>query len=143
MDVLVLGSFFVERKEQRGRNKVQGIGTAKVDAADGNDADGIPAEAYAIGDRLGKKFRADQVYLFGSYARRSAGPDSDLDFLVVVPESQKSRYQRAIEARGYIRGASLPIGVIVMTRAEWDRDLEAVCSLASTVKREGKMLSGQ
>ena len=102
----------------------------------------LPPEAHAISQRLAESFNAEQVYLFGSYARGSAGPDSDLDFLVVVPESNKTRYQRAIEALGYIRGIRFPADIIVMTRAEWERDLEAVCSLASSVKREGRILNG-
>jgi predicted nucleotidyltransferase len=82
------------------------------------------------------------VYLFGSYARGDAGPDSDLDFLVVVPASDKSRYERAVEARGFLRGIWAPKDIIVLTRAEWESDLKVVCSLASTVRREGVRLDG-
>ncbi len=108
-----------------------------------SSADSLLPEAYAISQRLAESFNAEQVYLFGSHARGSAGPDSDLDFLVVVPKSKKTRYQRAVEARGYIRDVSFPADVIVMTRSEWERDLTVVCSLASTVKREGRLINGR
>ena len=36
--------------------------------------------------RLVEFSRPDRIYLFGSEARGEAGPDSDLDFLVVVPD---------------------------------------------------------
>lgn len=45
----------------------------------------------------------DCVYLFGSHARGEAGPDSDMDFLVVVPGSAKTRYERAVEALRFVR----------------------------------------
>ena len=124
-----MGKFFLQRKliaEQR-------------EPPDG--AALIPAEAHLIGRRLYEAMAPDWVYLFGSYARGCAGPDSDLDFLVVVPESTHSRYQRAVAALGYVRDIHFPKDIIVMTRTEWERDLEAVCSLASTVKREGRLIS--
>lgn len=129
MDILVMGSFFVERTSARQNDQLERVAI-----------EAVPQEAYAIGRRLREGFAAEQVYLFGSHARGCAGPDSDLDFLVVVPQSAKSRYQRAVEALGFVRDIHFPKDIVVMTRAEWERDLEAVCSLASTVKREGRLL---
>ncbi len=37
--------------------------------------------------RLVEAFRPDRIYLFGSRARGEAGPDSDYDIMVVVPDS--------------------------------------------------------
>ena len=105
--------------------------------------DTLPLEAHAIGQRLKEALAADRVYLFGSHARGNAGPDSDLDFLVVVPHSAKSRYERAVEARGLVRDIRFPKDIIVMTRAEWEADLTVVCSLASAVMREGMLLDGK
>jgi hypothetical protein len=39
-----------------------------------------------IADRLVEFYRPIRIYLFGSVARGDDGPDSDLDFLVVVPD---------------------------------------------------------
>ncbi len=97
----------------------------------------IPPEARVIGQRLQEALGAEQVYLFGSHARGSAGPDSDLDFLVVVAESTGTRYQRAVEARYAVDGIKFPSDIIVLTRAEWEWELRAPCSLSSTVAREG------
>src|SRR6266850_1145411 len=36
--------------------------------------------------RLVEYFQPERIYLFGSVARGDDGPDSDLDFLVVVPD---------------------------------------------------------
>ena len=35
--------------------------------------------------RLVETYRPERVYLFGSHARGDAGPDSDYDLMVVVP----------------------------------------------------------
>ncbi len=100
----------------------------------------LPSEAHAIARRLRETMAAEEVYLFGSHARGDAGPDSDLDFLAIVPESTKSRYQRAVQARDAIDGVSFPSDIIVLTRAEWEWELKAPCSLSSTVAREGVAL---
>ncbi len=152
MDVLVMGNFFLERKEDRERSlpqrvpraadEAEEIGASKRAGIGGNHANQIPREAYAISHRLEQRLGAEEVYLFGSHARGDAGPDSDLDFMVIVPQSEKSRYQRAVDALYATDGLSFAKDIIVMTRAEWERDLQAVCSLASTVKREGIALHG-
>jgi predicted nucleotidyltransferase len=53
--------------------------------------------------RLVDFYHPVRIYLFGSEARGEAGPDSDLDFLVVVPddtpEFMKPREFRVAEAR--------------------------------------------
>lgn len=108
-----------------------------VPPANAVNKDSIPPAAYEISRRLSERLGTSQVYLFGSYARGSAGPDSDLDFLVVVAESNKTRYQRAVEARYAIDGLTFPSDVIVLTREEWERELKAPCSLSSAVAREG------
>lgn len=99
--------------------------------------DTIPPQAKLIGQRLQEALAPDRIYLFGSHARGDAGPDSDLDFLVVVPASTKSRYERAVKARGFVRDIVVPKDIIVLTRAEWEREINAPSSLSSTVLREG------
>jgi predicted nucleotidyltransferase len=103
----------------------------------------LPDEAFAIAQRLQAGLSPQSIYLFGSHARGEGDIDSDLDFLVVVPESTKSRYERAVEAREFARDVHVPKDIIVLTRAEWDADRQVVCSLASTVLREGIRLDGE
>lgn len=102
----------------------------------------LPDAARAIARRLGQALRPDAIYLFGSHARGDAGTDSDLDFLVVVPESPHSRYTRSVEARRLVGDISAPKDIVVLTRQEWEAEQRVVCSLASTVLREGILLHG-
>ena len=43
----------------------------------------------AISERLKKEYHAEQVILFGSYARGEATKDSDVDILVIAPTSER------------------------------------------------------
>jgi predicted nucleotidyltransferase len=99
----------------------------------------LPDEARLIARRL-TALSPDRIYLFGSHARGEGGSDSDLDFLVVVPQSSHSRYERAVAARKLLRDIAFPKDVIVLTRQEWEREIKAPSSLSSTVLREGIVL---
>jgi predicted nucleotidyltransferase len=80
------------------------------------------------------------IWIFGSHARGEAGPDSDLDFLVLVGDSPEPRYRRAQRARAGLKPVTTPREVLVLTRAEWDRDCRVPVSLANTVLHEGRKL---
>lgn len=102
----------------------------------------LPEAAHAIAARLEKTLRPDAIYLFGSHVRGEAGPDSDLDFLVVVPESIHTRYIRSVEARRLVGDIHASKDIVVLTRQEWEDEQRVVCSLPSTVRREGIRLHG-
>ena len=99
-----------------------------------------PREAWLIADRLKHHLHAEAVYLFGSHARGEAGPDSDLDIAVIVPESVESRYRRSVRARSVVGDIHVPKDIVVFTRDEWESERAVVCSLAATVQREGTRL---
>jgi predicted nucleotidyltransferase len=61
----------------------------------------------AMVQRLVEHFAPDQIILFGSHARGTATPDSDVDLLVVVPISGSKRaiqLENEISRRGNIAG---------------------------------------
>jgi predicted nucleotidyltransferase len=41
----------------------------------------------SVVERLVTLYRPERIYLFGSVARGDAGPDSDYDLMIVVPDS--------------------------------------------------------
>lgn len=43
------------------------------------------ADIEDLAERIAREFHPDRIILFGSHARGMAGPDSDVDLLVVVP----------------------------------------------------------
>jgi len=99
-----------------------------------------PREAWLIADRLKRHLHADSIYLFGSHARGAAGPDSDLDIAVIVPDGAESRYRRSVLARSLVRDIYVPKDILVFTRSEWEAERVVVCSLVDTIQREGVRL---
>jgi predicted nucleotidyltransferase len=62
-----------------------------------------------------------RVILFGSYARGQAGPESDLDFLVIEPAVSSPREER-VRLRDVLRPLRIPVDVLVTserTFKEW------------------------
>ncbi len=102
----------------------------------------VPEASRLIAQRLGKALHPDAIYLFGSHARGDANADSDLDLMVIVPESNQTRYVRGVEARRLVSDIATPKDIVVLTRKEWQEGQQVVCSLASAVRREGILLHG-
>jgi predicted nucleotidyltransferase len=82
----------------------------------------------------------EQVYLFGSRARGDNQPDSDYDFMVIVPQSDLPPHRRAQQAHRALGGIRVAADILVWTRQEFDRFLPVPGSLAATVLREGRLL---
>jgi predicted nucleotidyltransferase len=93
--------------------------------------------------RLAKGLQAEQIYLFGSHASGAAGPESDYDLLVIVPRTDLPRHKREAISYDLLWGLTIPIDVIVLTRAEFQRHAQVKTSLAATVKSKGILLYGK
>ena len=91
--------------------------------------------------RLVEYFHPVRIYLFGSAARGDYGPDSDLDFLVVVPDDVPEDKLRPGAARRAVRGTELPRDIIPWRKTDFEqRALWVKASLPATVVREGRVL---
>jgi len=82
------------------------------------------------------------VILFGSHARGEAGPDSDLD-LMVVAESDKPRIERYGPVRRLFRGMGIGMDILVYTPEEFAQFQSVPGSLTYTVVHEGRVLYGR
>ena len=60
-----------------------------------------------------------EIILFGSHARGDAGPDSDLDFLVVEPEV-RSKHAEMVRLRDALRPLRIPADVLVTSRTVFE-----------------------
>jgi predicted nucleotidyltransferase len=90
-------------------------------------------------DRIVKKFDPEKIILFGSHARGDAGPDSDVDLLVVMPVSGSKR-EKQLEIRALLHGIQLAKDVIVSRPEdfEWRKDIVGTIEYPAT--KEGKVL---
>jgi predicted nucleotidyltransferase len=102
----------------------------------------LPPALDEVVSRLASGLKAESIYLFGSQASDLAGPGSDYDLLVVVPGSDLPRHQREAISYDLLWGLTIPVDVIVLTRAEFRRLSQVKTSLAATVKDKGILLYG-
>lgn len=92
--------------------------------------------------RLARCLRVDRIILFGSRAYGDPVESSDIDLLVVVPESSDPRHQRARQAYSCLRGMPAPVELIVLTREEVQRAAHISTSLVHRALEDGKVLYG-
>src|SRR5580700_9590174 len=91
--------------------------------------------------RLVEFYSPVRIYLFGSEARGDAGPDSDLDFLVVVPDDTPKQVMRSDDIGWVLSGLDVPKDIIPWRQTDFEgRAAYVRASLPATVLREGKLL---
>ena len=93
-----------------------------------------------VTQKLMAALEPEQIILFGSYAYGEPKEDSDIDLLVIVSDSDEPRYRRARKAHKALRGMGIPKDILVMTRAEVERQSSVCNSLVSQALRQGKVL---
>ena len=90
-------------------------------------------------NRIVRQFQPEKIILFGSHARGTAGPDSDVDLLVVM-NVEGSKRQKATEVDLALFGLDLPVDVIVLRPEELERNRNQVGTILYPALREGKVL---
>ncbi len=92
--------------------------------------------------RLVAEFQPRQIYLFGSHAWGQPHEDSDVDLLVIVPESSQSPLERGLAARRCLRDVRVPKDILVQTQAEVDWASRVYASLECEILEKGVRLYG-
>lgn len=92
--------------------------------------------------RLVEAYHPLQIYLFGSAARGDAGPDSDYDIMVVVPDDAPLELRDCKLGYQALRGLGIAKDILVWARHNFDEQLHLKASLPSTILDEGKLLYG-
>jgi predicted nucleotidyltransferase len=99
-----------------------------------------------IGDQLNTLVRSIvaavsplKIILFGSAARGDAGPDSDLDVLVVMPEGTHRRHT-AQHLYRTIRGVTMPFDLLVATPSDLEAHGQNPGLVYRAVLNEGRTL---
>jgi len=78
-----------------------------------------------------------RIILFGSAARGEAGPESDIDVLVVMPEGTHRRHTAQHLYRS-IRGVTTPFDVLVATPGDLDKHRDNPWLIYHDVLEEGR-----
>src|SRR4051794_11140430 len=89
--------------------------------------------------RLVEYFHPERIYLFGSVARGDDGPDSDLDFAVVLPDDAPAELVRYPHRS--VSGIGRAVDVVPFRHTNFEGRADHVrASLPAAIVREGKLL---
>ncbi len=89
--------------------------------------------------RIVEGFHPERIILFGSHARGTAGPDSDVDLLVVAAVAGAKR-KLAVQIYRALAGVGLPKDVVVVTPEEVEKYRDIPGTVICPALREGKVL---
>ena len=89
--------------------------------------------------RIVERFDPEKIILFGSRARGDAGPDSDVDLLVVM-EVDGSKRERQIEVRLALHDIGVSKDIIVVRPVEFEKRRDIVGTIIRPAVREGRLL---
>jgi hypothetical protein len=92
--------------------------------------------------RLVGVYHPERIYLYGSTARGDAGPDSDYDLMVILPDEAPQHLRRGNPGYRALRGTGVAADVQVWPRGDFNKQLHLKASFPSTIVREGKLLYG-
>ncbi len=89
--------------------------------------------------RIVDRFDPEKVILFGSWARGTAGPDSDVDLLVVLGNAVPKRKKR-VQIREALHGIGVAKDIAVVSSEELERLRDIPGTIAFPAAREGLLL---
>ncbi|MBU0611094.1 MAG: nucleotidyltransferase domain-containing protein [Armatimonadetes bacterium] len=92
-----------------------------------------------IVEQIVKVLDPEKIILFGSYARGEAGPDSDVDILVVADVADPDGF-RSVEARTAIGDIPYPLDLVIVTPGEWTTWHDFVNTVMGQAFKYGKPL---
>ncbi len=90
-------------------------------------------------DRLVKRFDPLRVILFGSHARGTNRPHSDVDFLLVL-ESCDDLSEATVESLRALNGSRVPADVVVTTPEDIAEHGDLIGLVLRPALREGKVV---
>ena len=89
--------------------------------------------------RIVEGFDPQRIILFGSYARGTSGPDSDVDLLIIM-DVEGSKKEIAIQIDRALIDRRLPLDIVVVTPEEVERYRGLVGNVIRPALEEGKTL---
>lgn len=90
-------------------------------------------------ERIVKEYAPEKIILFGSHATGNAGPDSDIDLLVVMTPSS-SKAAQELDILKALRRYRIPKDAIVTTPEDFAWRKEIPGTIERPAAREGRVL---
>lgn len=92
-----------------------------------------------ITEKIRAGYRPEMIVLFGSYAKDTVDPDSDID-LLVIKDSNQRRDERDREIRVLLRDIKLPMDIFVYTPEEITKLRHLEGSFVNEIFKKGKVV---
>jgi len=89
--------------------------------------------------RIVREFDPDRIILFGSHARGQAGPDSDVDLLVVM-EVEGSKRASQLAIRAVLHDVHVAKDIIVSRPEEFEWRKDTIGTIEHPAAKEGLVL---
>jgi predicted nucleotidyltransferase len=89
--------------------------------------------------RIVRQFMPEKIILFGSHARGSAGPDSDVDLLIVMPVAGSKR-EKVVEIGVALHDIRIAKDLIVVTPEEFEWRKDTIGTIEWPAWHEGKVV---
>lgn len=96
-----------------------------------------------ITPRIVSEFSPTYIFVFGSQARGTQGPDSDLDIAVIVDVEDKQQlkfFNRKASEILWDLQLEIPVDLIIMSLSFFNERKPSPATFAGTIFREGKLL---
>ena len=93
-------------------------------------------------ERLKNEFQPEEIFLFGSQAWGAPTEDSDVDFMVIVSQSEERPIRRDQRAQRCLGRLPISADILVRTRREINRVREVPGSLTREVLQRGRKIYG-
>ncbi len=91
-------------------------------------------------NRLVEAYQPIKVYLFGSYAWGEPHEESDLDFMLIMPEKTVNTFELRRKGNRALAGIGFTIDFLFNTPTDFDVRAEHPSSLEFKIKNEGKII---
>jgi predicted nucleotidyltransferase len=79
-----------------------------------------PEKVEAAIRRIAELAHPRKIILFGSYVRGATGPDSDVDILVVVPDTLQDPRKESVRLQRALRDLLMPVDILVVPESIWE-----------------------
>jgi predicted nucleotidyltransferase len=90
-----------------------------------------------------EEVRPQRIYLFGSRARGSHAPDSDVDLLVVEDgtfDNGRDRWSELKRIRNVLKPFRVPKDILVYSRDEFEKWRDSINHVIAHATREGQLV---
>jgi predicted nucleotidyltransferase len=97
------------------------------------------SEIQELADNIVRQFSPEKIILFGSHARGDAGPDSDVDLLVVMPHEEHAS-RKAAEITWRVHPRRFALDLIVRSPETLRKRIQMNDWFMRDLMREGRIL---